>query len=54
MVMMMFKGRDLNEMELLDEISDVVEIGRPTIKECYYQAYQYKDSLIPEYLLSSK
>ena len=39
MVMLLQKGRELNENDLLDEISEVVEIGKPTIRECYNQAY---------------
>lgn len=39
MVMMLQRGRELNENDLLDEISEVVEIGKPTIRECYNQAY---------------
>lgn len=35
MVKMMLKDRDFNENDLLDEISDVVDIGKPTIRECY-------------------
>lgn len=35
MVMLLQKGRELNENDLLDEISEVVEIGKPTIRECY-------------------
>ena len=36
MVMLLHKGRDANENDLLDEISEVVDIGKPTIKECYH------------------
>lgn len=34
--MVMLKlGRERDEHEILDEISEVVEIGKPTIRECY-------------------
>jgi len=30
------KEKDANENELLDEISEIVDIGKPTIRECYH------------------
>lgn len=36
MVMLLYKGKDANENELLDEISEIVDIGKPTIRECYH------------------
>ena len=50
MVMLLQKDQRLNENELLDAISEVVEIGKPTIRECYCQAYQFRDQLLPEYM----
>lgn len=50
MVMLLQKGRELSENDLLDEISEVVEIGKPTIRDCYNQAYQFRDQLLPEYM----
>jgi hypothetical protein len=54
MVLSKQAGRDRNENDLLDEISEKVDIGKPTIKECYNKVYHYRESLLPEYLRSSQ